>query len=131
MGPPPSWNAAIGGGGVPLASDACWTRSGHWLRLEPLRKRISTALIYGSLAKGADTAASDIDVLVVGDDLMLEDLYKVLNRVEHALGRKVNPTLLTNNEFMKRRATQGSFVNKVLAGPTIPILGTSGDSTAR
>jgi predicted nucleotidyltransferase len=99
--------------------------------LEPLRKRISTALIYGSLAKGADTAASDIDVLVVGDDLMLEDLYKVLNRVEHALGRKVNPTLLTNNEFMKRRATQGSFVNKVLAAPTIPILGTSGDSTAR
>jgi predicted nucleotidyltransferase len=99
--------------------------------LEPLRNGISAALIYGSLAKGADTATSDIDVLVVGDNLMLEDLYSALNPVERALGRKVNPTLLTTDEFMKRRAKAGSFVNKVLAGETIPILGrTNGDSTA-
>ena len=42
--------------------------------VEPLRraldrelKRIHAAFVYGSVAKGTDTAASDIDLLVVSD----------------------------------------------------------------
>jgi predicted nucleotidyltransferase len=91
--------------------------------LEPLQDRISVARIFGSVAKGEDSAASDIDVLVVGDNLMLEDLYSALQPVEQRLARKVNPTLLTSSEFARRRKTAGSFVSKVLAGPTIQILG--------
>jgi predicted nucleotidyltransferase len=98
--------------------------------LEPLRHRIALALIFGSVAKGEDTAASDIDLLVVSDDLMLEELYSVLDPVERALERKVNPTLLTSAELRRRRRASGSFVAKVLAGPTIPILGNAGGDRA-
>jgi len=91
--------------------------------LEPLRDRILLALLFGSVAKGEDSSTSDIDVLIIADDLMLENLYSAFGPVEQRLGRTVNPTLLTTSEFSRRRASSGSFVSKVLAGPTIRLLG--------
>ena len=91
--------------------------------LEPLRARISLALIYGSVAKHADTAISDVDLLVVSDDLTLEDLYASLSSVEQRLGRQVNPTLYTRNELQKRRSEHNPFLSRVLAGPTIVLEG--------
>ena len=90
--------------------------------LAPLAKRIRLALIYGSIAKGLDTAASDVDLLVVSDDLTLEDLYRALSPAEAALARKINPTLYTTAEF-RRRKSQRSFLKRVLEGPTITVLG--------
>lgn len=97
--------------------------------LEPLRDRISLAFIYGSVAKGTDTASSDIDVFVVADKLMLENLYSVLEPVERRLGRKVNPTLMTKAEFERRRKAANPFLTKVLSNPRISLLG--GDSADR
>jgi len=91
--------------------------------LEPLAARVSLALIYGSVAKHADTASSDIDLLVVSDELTLEDLYATLSTVEQQLGRKVNPTLYTDSEFRKRRSGNNAFLNRVLAGPTVVLEG--------
>ena len=36
--------------------------------LAPFAKRIAAAFVYGSVAKGADTAKSDIDVMVISDN---------------------------------------------------------------
>jgi predicted nucleotidyltransferase len=91
--------------------------------LEPLRARISLALIYGSVARQADTASSDIDLLVVSDDLTLEDIYTNLSSAEQRLGRQVNPTLYTRNEFRQRRSEDNAFFGRVLAGPTIVLEG--------
>jgi len=89
--------------------------------LAPLKDRITWAAIYGSVARGGDNAASDIDLLVVSDDLMLEDLYKTLGPVEQGLGRKINPKLIKSNELDAR--AKDSFLNRVLAGPLIPLVG--------
>jgi hypothetical protein len=40
--------------------------------LAPLADRVRLALLYGSVAKGMDTAKSDIDILIVGDGITLE-----------------------------------------------------------
>lgn len=90
--------------------------------LTPLAETIRLALIYGSIAKGLDTAASDVDLLVVSDDLALEELYLALSPAEAILARKINPTLYTAAEFQRRRA-QRSFLKRVLEGPTITLLG--------
>ena len=37
--------------------------------LAPFRDRIQVAFVYGSIAKGTDTAQSDIDLMVISDDL--------------------------------------------------------------
>ena len=41
--------------------------------LEPLAPRIEAAFVYGSVAKRNDTAASDIDLMVVSDELSYPD----------------------------------------------------------
>lgn len=91
--------------------------------LKPMEEKLGLAFIYGSIAKGTDTAKSDIDVMVVGDDLLLSDVLKLLLPVESQLGRKINPTLYTPAEFKRRRAQKDSFLNRVLAQPVIPLIG--------
>lgn len=91
--------------------------------LEPLAEKISLALIYGSVAKRSDTAASDIDLLLVSDALILEEVYAALAPVEELLDRRVNPTLLTSKEFRRRRTSKSGFLSRVLGGPTITLIG--------
>jgi predicted nucleotidyltransferase len=91
--------------------------------LEPLAERIDLALVYGSQAKKSDTASSDIDLLVVADELTLEELFKALQPVEQESGRPVNPTLLTRKEFSRRRLNPDSFISRVIQGEVIPLIG--------
>jgi predicted nucleotidyltransferase len=91
--------------------------------LEPLAPKLEAAFIYGSVAKGTDTAKSDIDVMLVGKNLLLSKVLELLVPLEAQLGRKINPTCLTPAEFKRRRAERDSFVNRVLAQPTLPLMG--------
>jgi predicted nucleotidyltransferase len=91
--------------------------------LQPLAPDLQAAWIYGSIAKQTDTAQSDIDVMVIGDNLPLGKVLERLVPLEAQLGRKINPTCYTPEEFQRRRAEAGSFVNRVLAQPVIPLIG--------
>ena len=92
--------------------------------LAPIADQIILALIYGSMARGAATSASDVDLLVVGD---LEEmaLHMALTEVEQQLGRTVNYTLLSLTEFQRRRQEKKGFLARVLAGPKIVISGST------
>lgn len=91
--------------------------------LASLAPDLKTAWVYGSVAKQSDTAKSDIDVMLVGEKLTLAKVLKILVPLEPQLGRKINPTLYTSAEFRRRRAERDSFVNRVLAQPTLPLIG--------
>ncbi|HKY02188.1 MAG TPA: nucleotidyltransferase domain-containing protein [Burkholderiales bacterium] len=91
--------------------------------LAPLERRIEAACIYGSIASGTDTAQSDIDLLVISDDLNLEDLYAALTRVEKRLARPINPTLYSTAEFRKRKKAGNAFLSKLLNGPVLKLIG--------
>ncbi len=90
--------------------------------LQPLEDRIETAFIYGSIAKKADTAASDIDLMVVSDTVSLQDLAGVLNECEARLGRRVNATLYTEAEFARRLAEPDGFVRRVMDQPKLLLI---------
>jgi predicted nucleotidyltransferase len=91
--------------------------------LMSIADRITHAVVYGSVAKRTDTAASDIDLLVVSDELSLEDLYALLAPVEESLARKVNPTLYTSRELERRRSSGNAFLKRVLTGDHIVLIG--------
>jgi predicted nucleotidyltransferase len=91
--------------------------------LEPLNKKISLALIYGSVANQSDTAASDIDILLVSNNLTLEEVYTALASAERQLDRRVSPTLYTVNEFKQRQKSRNSFLTRVLDGQTVILIG--------
>ena len=91
--------------------------------LAPLAKQITAAFVYGSVAKKADTASSDVDLMVVSDELAYGDLFAALERVSSAIGRTVNPTILTRKELAKRVKAQESFITRVLAQSKTWIIG--------
>ena len=95
--------------------------------LLPIAQKIEIALLYGSVAKQSDTAESDIDIMVIGSDLTLSEILEQLLPVEEMLGRKVNPTCYTVDEFKKRLSDTDSFVNKVLSQPIIQLFGNIDD----
>jgi len=91
--------------------------------LEPLADQLEVALMFGSVAKGTDTAQSDIDVLLVSNSLTLEVVFEALEEAEAALGRPIQPTLYTSDEFQRRRDSQSPFVRNVLAGEHVVLWG--------
>jgi predicted nucleotidyltransferase len=91
--------------------------------IESLPGTLHLALIYGSVAKRTDTSASDIDLLIVADELTLEEVYAALSPTEVSLRRKINPTLYTRAEFKRRRAGGNAFLSRVLDGPVIMFSG--------
>lgn len=91
--------------------------------LAPMAARLTKAFIYGSVARQTDTAGSDVDLLVVGEDLSLNEILTLLMPVEEQLGRRINPTCYTPVEYAKRVAEPDSFVNRVLAQATLPLIG--------
>ena len=91
--------------------------------LAPLVETIELALLYGSVARGTDSTSSDIDLLVVSDELALEDLYAMLAPVEASLDPKINPTLYTPREFKKRQNARNPFLTRVLEGEHMVLLG--------
>src|SRR6478672_3733004 len=95
--------------------------------LEPHADRINAAFVFGSVAKGTDTAQSDIDLMVIGDELSYAELYGSAQQAENALHRKINPTFLSPDGWKKKVSQKSSFVNKLSAQPKIFIFGSEKD----
>ena len=91
--------------------------------LAPLASRIKAAFVFGSVAKRQDTAASDIDLMLVSDSLGYADVYGALEAASTRLNRTVNPTILTPQELAKRVKQDNAFVSRVLSQPKIWLIG--------
>jgi len=98
--------------------------------LRPLAPKIAAAFVFGSVANKRDTTRSDIDLMIVSDQLTYGDVYSALEPVSAALGRPVNPTVYTSNEFRKRRTDRNAFVMKVLGLPRLWIIGSDDELAA-
>ena len=95
--------------------------------LESFRDRIDAAFVYGSVAKGADTARSDIDLMIIGDELDYVGVYDAVQEAETILHRPVNPNLTTFQEWRKKIADKNPFIVKVMEQPKLFIYGTEDD----
>jgi len=97
--------------------------------LAPLASQIKAAFVYGSIAKKEDTATSDIDLMLVSDTLTFGDTILALQAATELLGRVVNPNILTQQDFAKRLAEDGSFVSRVMSQPKVWLIGGEHDLT--
>ena len=90
--------------------------------LAPLGNGVRLALVFGSVARGTPTAASDVDLLVLGT-VGFVDLVQALFPLHAALGREVNPVLYTSGEFAGRVASGDAFAREILAKPQLFVKG--------
>lgn len=95
--------------------------------LTPMAREIHAAFVYGSVAKGTDQAASDIDLMVLSNSLAYPDVFQALQRAEATLGRPVNPTVMTPAQWAAKVSRSGSFAAKVSKQPRLLILGSEDD----
>ncbi|HXT50976.1 MAG TPA: nucleotidyltransferase domain-containing protein [Thermoanaerobaculia bacterium] len=95
--------------------------------LDPLASRMRAAFVYGSIAKGTDRARSDVDLMVVSDELGHADLFTALAPVESVLARAVNPTVFGSDEWRLKRAKEDSFASRVARGPRLFVVGSAND----
>jgi predicted nucleotidyltransferase len=98
--------------------------------LAPLASQIEAAFVFGSVAKNKDGAKSDIDLLVVTQHLTYRELFSALESATSRLGRVVNPTVYSRNEFEKRLREGNAFVKRVSAQPRLWIIGEDSDLNA-
>ena len=91
--------------------------------LEPFAHRIKYAFIYGSTARGDDTSASDVDLMIIGDELAYPEVLAALLPVEQAIGRTVSVNLLNSDEFGRRLQSRDSFVARVMSLEKLTLLG--------
>jgi predicted nucleotidyltransferase len=95
--------------------------------LQPYADQIDMAFIYGSVAKGTDTARSDIDLLVIGDELSYSELYTALQNAENVLARKISPMFLSSEDWLVKTADKNSVVSLIAHAPKIFIFGSEKD----
>lgn len=94
--------------------------------LAPLLPRLNCAFIYGSVAQGTEHAGSDIDLMLVGDDMSYSEVMELLAPAEKQLGRTINPTLYTVAEFTDRKNSHQPFITRVIEQPKLWLMGELG-----
>jgi len=83
--------------------------------LRPFRAKILCAFVYGSVARRREHATSDVDLMVIGRT-GLSDLSPAVRQAEERLGREVNVTAYSPEEFRKKVKTGDHFLTTVLRG---------------
>lgn len=91
--------------------------------LAPFKSNIRFAFVYGSVAKGQDTAKSDIDLLIVGDELAYSEIFAALQGAEQILRRPISPNLMTIVEWDRKRTDDNTFVRRILEQPKLFVFG--------
>ena len=91
--------------------------------LAALTGKVRLAFIYGSMATGSETSRSDVDIMVVGEEISMHDVVSSLAEAQRDLGREVNPSVYHTGEFCRKLAQGQHFLSSVVSGPKIFLIG--------
>lgn len=90
--------------------------------LASLEKKIETAFLFGSLAKGVPDRRSDIDLMVIGD-VSFGEVVAALAPAQQRLLRDVNPVVFPVDEFRQKVVHRDHFLITVLREPKMFLIG--------
>jgi predicted nucleotidyltransferase len=85
-------------------------------------KGISVAFLYGSYVKEREKKTSDIDLIAVGK-FSRNKFTQEIRTLELKLGREINFTVYTQEEFEMERKKEGGFLNLILKGRVVILKG--------
>lgn len=83
---------------------------------------IEVAFIYGSYAKDASNAKSDVDLFIIGD-IDETSLLSEISSLEEALHREINYSIYSRKDFIKNKTNKDSFIVDVIKNPKIFLIG--------
>ena len=86
------------------------------------RRAVDIAFVFGSFAEGTATAASDVDLMIIGDDSP-RAIRSALGRVERELRRSVNEHVFSSADWTARLRKGDPFLRHVRGGPKLWVTG--------
>jgi predicted nucleotidyltransferase len=90
--------------------------------LGPFADRLDLAFIYGSVARGTASGASDVDLFLVGD-VRLSEVVDEIAEAETKLKRTISPTIYPPAEFSEKVRERDHFISRVLKQPKLFLVG--------
>jgi predicted nucleotidyltransferase len=83
---------------------------------------IKFALMSGKFARHRAHEQNDVDLLIVGE-VVIPQLADVVSKFEKELGREINYSVMTKDEFEFRKRRRDPFITQILMGSRIMLLG--------
>lgn len=90
--------------------------------LQPLGPAVQLAFVFGSIPSGSAHAGSDVDLLVVGGASFAQ-VVEATWPAQQALGREINPKVMTAAEWQDKRTQDNTFVQELLRQPRLMLVG--------
>jgi len=90
--------------------------------------KIQIAFVFGSFARGEERSDSDVDLMIVGK-VSFGEAVAALAPAQKALGREINPSLFSAGEFRAKLAADNHFLNSVMRGKKLFVIGTPDELT--
>lgn len=84
--------------------------------------KIKYALISGGYVRRRPVGSSDVDLLVVGN-VVIPQLAQIVKKAEEEVGREINYTVMTEDEFNFRKRRKDPFVTTILEKTRIMLIG--------
>lgn len=95
-------------------------------RLRDASAEIDLAFVFGSYAKGEDTATSDLDLMIIGN-IAGRAISTLLKPVKAGMRREINPVVYSESEFRHKAAEGNHFLLTVMREPKIFLIGGEDD----
>ena len=92
-------------------------------------KGIQVAFVFGSLARGAGRAESDVDLFVIGS-VGLRQVVPALKQATETSGREINPLVMSSSSFISRLRQHDPLLESVMSAEKIFVIGNAGELDA-
>ena len=76
-----------------------------------------------------DTATSDVDLMLVCDNLTYADLFKLLEDAQVKLGRPIHPNFYSPEEWTRKYQANNNFLTQLVKQPKIFLIGAEDELT--
>lgn len=98
------------------------------MNLEPLKELASEIsckflIIFGSIASNTQNIDSDIDLLVISNDINLNDFYKKIRQKENLLNKEIQTIIMNEEELIKRHNSNDSLIINIMQNDKIFLKG--------
>ena len=90
--------------------------------LNKYKNLIEFAFIYGSIAKGDARAASDIDLMIIGD-ISGREISGAMIDAGNEINREINFNIISRSEFSSRLKSNDHFINSIYRESKLFIIG--------
>lgn len=94
--------------------------------LAPCAGSVDVAFVFGSIARGQETAHSDIDVMILGE-ISFAEAVRRLYPAQTTLGREINPKVMSAQEWRATIERKDGFALDLMNKPKIYVVGNEHD----